>query len=513
MRCVTLPHPCLVALSFCVFMLCCLWGVWGGVVLSSTAAGGGADGNTQQQQSTTTTPPPKKKKKTMAPTPRCAAALARRAKVFHPIHAMYYTQPLMLVRGDMQHLYDEQGTRYLDCFGGVTTVSVGHSHPEVGRRVSEQCGVLNHTSSLYLTEPVLDFCQRFSELLPGGRPADGGTPHPDDWVVHVVNSGSEANDFALLQARVATSNYMYMALRGGYHGFTEGSRGLVSLPAWRHPVPPPPGYLKLPLPSTHHGPMGTTPADLPRYVADMEEAILSECGGAVAGFVADYIQGIGGVTELIPGYLQEAYRLTRKYGGICVSDEVQCGFGRLGTHYWGFEAAGVDPDVVVTAKSVANGFPVGVVASRRWLADQMKGKGLYFNTFGGNAVCCAAATATIDVIEAEGYQRNAQEVGGVMKAGMQRLAGKYSCIGDVRGSGLLLGFELVGTDGAGGKEALSPAALAVRVMDVLKDDHRILVGKGGPGGNVVRMAPPMCLTRADGEEFVGALEATLAKVA
>ena len=239
----------------------------------------------------------------------------------------------------------------------------------------------------------------------------------------------------------------------------------------------------------------------------MRETIACETGGNIAAFFAEPMQGYSGAVELIPGYLEEAYKVVREHGGLCVSDEVQCGFGRLGTHYWGFEMAGVDPDMVVCAKSVANGFPVGVVATKRKVAEKMTDT-LYFNTFGGNAVCMEAAKTVLRVIDEDGLQENALRVGNVMLAGMRRFAEQYPFLGQVRGSGLLIAFEVVKS-----KECKTPEpSIALQITELMKERH-VLVGKGGPYGSVVRMAPPMCMTEDDAHVFLEALGDSLKVIA
>eukprot|EP01061_Rhynchopus_euleeides_P015112 TRINITY_DN25931_c0_g1_i1.p1 TRINITY_DN25931_c0_g1~~TRINITY_DN25931_c0_g1_i1.p1 ORF type:complete len:433 (+),score=188.74 TRINITY_DN25931_c0_g1_i1:62-1360(+) len=426
-----------------------------------------------------------------------ASLLARRKQYLHPVHRTLYSEPMMLTSGDMQYLFDDSGRKYLDMFGGVTTVSVGHSHPKVTEAASRQAAKLTHATTLFLTESIIDFCEAFAQKL----------PNPDDWVVHVVNSGSEATDFATLQARVYTGNYMLLGLRHGYHGFTEGARGLVSVPKWKHRVPPPPGTTRLPVPSTYRGRLGTTPADLPAYIDDLKETVACETGGAVAAFFAEAIQGYAGASELIPGYLQEAYKVIRENGGLCVSDEVQCGFGRLGTHYWGFEAAGVVPDIIVTAKSVANGWPVGVVATKREVAEKMTDT-MYFNTYGGNAVCTEVARTVLQIIDDEGLQGNSLRQGNRLLAGMRELQQRHPFIGHVRGSGLLLGMDMVSDPVT---KTPAPEVVAA-VVDGMREEG-VIIGKGGPYGNVVRMAPPMCITDADTEFFLEALRKTLSRVA
>ena len=422
-----------------------------------------------------------------------AVVAEKRAKLMHPVAFTFYNEPLMVTQGHMQYLFDETGHRYLDLFGGVTTVSVGHSHPRINKVIREQSEKFNHTTQLYLTEPIIEFCELFASKLPKG----------EDWVVHPINSGSEANDFAVLTARVATGNHPIVGVRRGYHGFTENARGLIAVPGWRHNVPAPPGLHHAITPHPYHGVFGD---NVDAYVSQLDEMISYETGGKIAGFIAERIQGVGGAGALLPGYLKKAYDVVKSHGGLYISDEVQCGYGRLGTHYWGFETEGIVPDIITSAKSVANGYPVGVVACKREVAEKMRGVS-YFNTFGGGGVCMKVATETLKIMDDEKLQENCAVVGPRLINGMKKLAEKHEIIGDVRGMGCMLGMELV-TD----RVAKTPAKEATaKYMDLMKEEN-ILVGKGGPGGNVVRLHPPMCITNADVDAFLEATDKSLARL-
>ena len=419
---------------------------------------------------------------------------AKRQKYLNPVWFHLYDKPLLFAQGHRQYIWNEKGERYLDLFGGVTTVSVGHSHPRITEAIKDQAPRFHHTTGLYMAEPVLEFCEEFAARL----------PKSEDWVVHPVNSGSEANDFAMLMARVFTQNYNIIGLRWGYHGFTENTRGMIAVPGWKHNVPPPPGLLRTAVPHPYRGVFGTE--DVQPYVDELQSVINCETGGRVAAFLAERIQGVGGAGELLPGYTKKAYDIIKAHGGLYISDEVQCGFGRLGSHYWGFEVDGVVPDIVTTAKSVANGFPVGVVACKREIADAMKGVA-YFNTFGGGATSMRAATETLRIIDDEKLQENAVNVGGRLKSGLEKLAEKHSIIGQVRGRGFLQGFELVRD-----RKTKEPAKEeTARYMQLMYEEN-ILVGKGGPYGNVVRLHPPMVITAGDVDAFLEATDKCLAKL-
>ena len=416
--------------------------------------------------------------------------LATRNKYVNPVSFMHFKQPLLLNVGHMQYLYNHENRRFLDLFGGVTTVGCGHSHPRITKVVSEQAAKINHTTTLYLHANLCQYAEAFAKKL----------PKQHEWTVHITNSGSEANEFAMLMARVYTKVETFITLRNGYHGPNH----LISVPSWKYNTPTPPGLLRLPCPHPYHGFLGT---DVKKYLAEAEDILRCENGGRVAGFLAERIQGVGGTVPLLDGYLPGIYDMVRQRGGLCISDEVQCGFGRLGSAYWGFEHAGVVPDMVVCAKSVANGWSVGVVACRKEISDAMKGT-LYFNTFGGNAICSAVAHETLKIIDDEGLQKNCNDVGNHFSAGLKKLSEKHQIIGDVRGSGLLIGFELVKDRTTKAPATTETAALHQALMEKFS----IISGKGGPNGNVIRIHPPMCLTKGDVDYSLYAIDQVLSTI-
>lgn len=425
--------------------------------------------------------------------PAAEEVYAKRQKYLNPVWFHFYQKPVMVVQGHRQYLWDEKGNRYLDLFGGVTTVSVGHSHPRITAAIEDQAKRFNHTTPLYLTEPAVEFAETFASKL----------PNPDDWVVLPVNSGSEANDFAMLMSRVYTKAHPIVGLRYGYHGFAENSRGMISVPGWRHDVPAPAGLLRTACPHPYRGVFGD---DVDAYANELQSVIQCETGGRIAAFIAERIQGVGGAVELLPGYLKKAHAIVKAHGGLYISDEVQCGFGRLGSHYWGFQTEGIVPDIITTAKSVANGYPVGVVACKREIAEAMKGVN-FFNTFGGGAVCSRVATETLRIIDDEKLQDNCANVGPRMLNGLNKLAEKHSVIGHVRGKGCMMGIELVKD-----RKTKEPAKEeTARFMELLREEG-ILVGKGGAGGNVIRLHPPMVITEADVDCFLEASDKCLAKL-
>lgn len=425
--------------------------------------------------------------------PSRAEVLATRSRYANPAIFTIYREPLMLVEGHRQYLFDETGRRYLDLFAGIVTVSCGHAHPKVTERVQQQVATLTHATTIYLHPHFGEFAKRLAATLPAGLD-----------VTYFVNSGSEANDLAVLMARLATGHNDVIAVRNGYHGGSPAAMALTSHHTWKFPGQLNTGIHHTVCPDPYRSPFTGTPEQIAtRSVEEMQDLIRFSTPGKVAAFIAEPIQGVGGVTHGAPNYLREAYALTREHGGLCIADEVQTGFGRTGDHYWGFENWGVVPDIVTMAKGIGNGFPLAAVTTRREIAERLTQR-IHFNTYGGNPVSMAAGLAVLEVIEEEGLQRNASTVGGRLKTGLRELATRLPLIGDVRGMGLMLGVELVKDRGT--KEPAKEAAMAV--MERLREQG-ILVGKGGLYGNVLRIKPPMCLTKTDADFMVDCMDEVL----
>ena len=421
--------------------------------------------------------------------------LAARQRYANPALFTLYREPLMLVEGRMQYLFDETGRRYLDLFGGIVTVSCGHCHPKVTARIREQVETLQHATTIYLHPNMPRLAEKLASKLPPGLD-----------VTYFVNSGSEANDLAITLARLYTGHTDVIALRNAYHGGSPSAMGLTSHHTWKLPTLQGPYVHHALCPEPYRSALGGSPEEVAAAsAADIGELIRYSTPGRIAAFIAEPIQGVGGVTSAAPNYFREAYRIAREHGGLCISDEVQTGFGRTGEHYWGFENFGVVPDIVTTAKGFGNGVPLAAVTTRREIAEVLAQR-LHFNTFGGNPVSMAAGLAVMEVIEEEGLQRNALVVGRRLKEGLQRLAGEHRLVGDVRGLGLMLGVELV-TDRA----ARTPAAAAT--LQVLEEARAmgVLLGKGGLAGNVLRIKPPMCVTADDVDFALDVLDRAFAR--
>ncbi len=421
--------------------------------------------------------------------------LATRREHVSPAVFTLYREPLMLVEGRMQYLFDETGRRYLDLFGGIVTVSCGHCHPTIVARVQAQVARLQHTSTIYLHPTLPELARKLASRMPSGLD-----------VTYFVNSGSEANDLAVTMARLYTGNTDVIAVRNAYHGGSPSAMGLTSLHTWKYPVLQGTHVHHAECPEPYRSTRSGSPEDIAAAgAADIRDLIRYSTPGRIAGFIAEPIQGVGGVTLGAPNYFREAYRVAREHGGLCIADEVQTGFGRTGAHYWGFQNFGVVPDIVTMAKGFGNGVPLGAVTTRREIAEVLAQR-LHFNTFGGNPVSMAAGLAVMEVIEEEGLQENARVVGGRLLEGLQGLQRRHRLVGDVRGLGLMLGVELV-TD----RTARTPAtAETLEVLEAARE-LGVLMGKGGLHGNVLRIKPPMCITAADVDFALDVLDRALAR--
>ena len=389
--------------------------------------------------------------------------LALRRQFVSPGVIQYYKEPLMIVEGHMQYVYDETGKRYLDGFAGIVTVSVGHCHPSVVAKVKEQVGKLQHTTTIYLHPTIGQFAAKLAEKMPAGLDR-----------TYFTNSGSEANEMAILSAREYTGNRDVIALRNAYHGGTSVPMSLTAHHTWKFK-----SNIDNNVHHTHAGycyrcPYGLTYPNCDLKCAhDVKEVIEYQTSGEMACFIGEPIQGVGGAVTPPKEYFQIVYDIVRQHGGICIADEVQGGFGRTGTHYWSHQNWDVVPDMITMAKGIGNGVPLGAMTTRAEISEVMARR-IHFNTFGGNPVSMIQGLATLEVIDEEGIQQNALEVGGYLKAGLEALAEKHSLIGEVRGMGLMLGVELVKD-----RESKEPASAETAEVVELARQCGLLLGKGG----------------------------------
>lgn len=424
--------------------------------------------------------------------------LTLRQQYVTPGLVTYYKDPLLLVEGHMQYLWDEKGKQYLDGFAGIVTISVGHCHPYVVEKVREQAGKLQHATTIYLHPTIGLFGKKLAEHMP----ADSGLS-----VTYFTNSGSEANELAVLSAREYTGNHDVVALRNSYHGGTQATMGLTAVGTWR--------FKSNPSHNVHHATPGYCyrcpygleyPSCNLKCAHDVESLIRYETCGEVACFIGETIQGVGGTVVPPPEYFPIVYDAVRRFGGLCVADEVQSGFGRTGTKFWGFENWGVTPDLVTMAKGIGNGAPLAACVTRPEIAEVMKNR-IHFNTFGGNPMSMTQGLATLEVIDREDIQGNALRIGGHLKERLLELQQRQPLIGEVRGLGLMLGVELV-------RDRTTKEPANTEVVEILErcKERGLLIGKGGLYGNVLRIKPPMCLTKDDADFLVDCLEETLEEV-
>ena len=416
--------------------------------------------------------------------------LRLRKQFLNPGIFLYYKKPFMMVEGKMQYVWDESGRRYLDALGGIVTVSVGHCHPKVVEAANRQNELLQHSTTIYLQPNVVEYAQELASKMPGELK-----------VCYFVNSGSEANDLALLMARAYTGNYDVIALRNGYHGGNALTMGLTAHRTWKFNIPHNFGVHHAVAPDPYRGLWGRDDTGAgKKYAADVQQLIDFATSGQVAAFIAESIQGVGGCVVFPENYLKHAYEHVRAAGGVCIADEVQTGFGRTGTHYWGFETQGVIPDIVTMAKGIGNGCPLGAVVTTPKIAATLAAR-THFNTFGGNPVVSAQGKAVLEVIDQEKLQQNSLSIGNHILKGLDQLKEKHNLIGDVRGKGLMLGIELVKD-----RQTKEPAREeCAQILEECKE-MGLLLGKGGLWGQTIRFSPPMCLHRQDADFLLEVLD-------
>jgi 4-aminobutyrate aminotransferase len=410
--------------------------------------------------------------------------------VFH-----FFKEPLVVARAKDQYVWDADGKQYLDFLGGIVTVSVGHCNDRVNDKVKRQMDTLQHVSTVFANEPQAALAKKVASLTPGGQLTKS----------FFTNSGTEANETAILTARCYTGNTEIVALRHSYHGRSSAAMTLSGQGAWRL-GPAQAGVVHAHNAYCYRCPFGLTyPSCEVRCAQDMEELIRTSTSGRVAGFIGEPIQGVGGYITPPKEYFQIVEKIVRNHGGIFISDEVQTGWGRTGGKWFGIEQWGVTPDIMTCAKGLGNGSPIGLTVAKPEVADSVKG--LTISTFGGNPVASTAAKAVIDYIEELNLPANCEETGAYLHSRLLELQERHEIIGEVRGMGLLQAIELVED-----RTTKVPAAAATAMAMEAARDQGLLLGKGGMYGNVLRFSPPMNIGRVDVDNFCDMLDKALATV-
>ncbi|MBI1745250.1 MAG: aspartate aminotransferase family protein [Acidobacteria bacterium] len=420
--------------------------------------------------------------------------LRKHREYLYPCVATYYQEPLVIARGKGQLIYDIDGREYLDFFGGIVTISAGHCNGEITEKIDRQTHTLQHASTLFPTEALVAMAERLAQITPGRLTKSFFT-----------NSGTEADETAILSARLYTGSQEVIALRHGYSGRSALAMSLTGQASWRLGATAIPGIKHALSPYCYRCPLGKSYPDCEVACAkDIEELIQTSTSGRIAAFLAEPIQGIGGFITPPKEYFKIAVDIIRKYGGLFIADEVQTAWGRTGDTWFGIEHWEVVPDIITSAKGMANGVPVGMTVTTPEIADAFKG--LSISTFGGNPVSMVAAKATIDFIAERNLLQNAKVVGDYFRARLDTLKDKHPLIGDVRGMGLMQALELVKD-----RNTKEPAtAEMARMMEKTKA-RGLLIGKGGLRGNVIRMSPPLTISKADVDQAITILDQSFAE--
>lgn len=407
------------------------------------------------------------------------ATAARRDRYYAASQSKFmpFQEPIVFKRGSMQYLWDADDRQYVDLLGMNVCVSVGHAHPKVVAAAMEQAQQLTHCTTMFYHPTPAHLAEELAATMPAGV----------EWVVHFTNSGAEAIDLAMGMARTYTENLDLLSLRTGYHGPTAAAQSITGIANWRHPgIPGNVAFVAEPDQYRGIFGQGTEP-----YLDEIDRTIQTSTNGKIAGIVVESIQGYGGIIAMPPGYMQGAAERVRAAGGLYIADEVQSGFGRNGDHMWGFEADGVIPEIVVAAKGIGNGFPLGAVIAQKKIAQPMADRFL-FHTYGANPTSCAAARAVLQVINEEKTQENSRVVGAALLERLQELQSRHPAIGDVRGRGLMLAIEMVKD-----RNTKEPDKETTSIVFEHCREQGLILSKSGLNQSILRMVPPMCLSFDD----------------
>jgi alanine-glyoxylate transaminase/(R)-3-amino-2-methylpropionate-pyruvate transaminase len=404
-----------------------------------------------------------------------------------------YRKPLIFSRGQDQYLWDEQGNRYLDCLGQNLTISVGYNNPVVTREVQKQAETMQHCTTMFFHPVPAHYAEELTRTMPEG----------EDWVVHFMNSGTEAIDMALLLARSYTGNTDIISLTNAYHGATFGAQSVTGISRFRHNVPLLGGIQFAPVPDQYRGIHGE---GVDPYLNDLDGSIHFASCGKLAGMFIEPVQGYGGIVPIPGDYLRGAQQRVQAAGGLLILDEVQSGVGRTGDSFWAFQHHDIIPDIVVMAKGIGNGFPLGAVVTRREIAESMADK-FYFHTYGANPVSCAAGRAVLHVIQQHDLQQNAQRVGAAMLDVLKELRSRFPVIGDVRGQGLMMAVELVKN-----RDSREPDPETMARLFEFTREAGLITSKSGAYRNILRICPPLCIQMDDVPFFKEAINSSFEKL-
>jgi 4-aminobutyrate aminotransferase-like enzyme len=420
---------------------------------------------------------------------------AKHKKFLWPSVTNYFEQPLVADRGEMQHIWDLDGNKYLDFFGGILTVSVGHCNPKITSKVNAQVSRLQHTSTLYPNEHIVALAEKIAQITPGNLQQSFFT-----------SSGSEANEAAILLARMSTGSYDVVALRHAYSGGSSLTKAMTAHAPYRRAGVISVGISHAVNPYCYRCPLHLTYPDCGVACAgDVENLIQTGTSGHIAAFIAEPIQGVGGFITAPPEYFKIVFNIVKKYGALYISDEVQTGWGRTGKKWFGIEHWEVTPDIITSAKGMANGVPIGLTVTTPEIAGGYQGSNIA--TFGGNPVTSVAARATIELIEEDGLRENADVVGKYFRGKLEELQSKYALIGDVRGMGLMQALELVKD-----RKTKEPAPEATNMVMERARHNGLLIGKGGLYGNTLRLAPMLNTTKGDVDDAIQLLDKSFSEV-
>ena len=422
--------------------------------------------------------------------------IQRRGKYLAPSLSLSYQEPLHIVRGDGQYLYDNNGKKYLDAVNNIS--HVGHCHPKVIEAANRQNKKLN-TNTRYLHDSILDYAENLTSTLPDGLE-----------VCYFTNSGSESNDLALRIARLYSNSSESIVLSNAYHGHTASlidvspykflGAGGKGKPHFVHVIPVPDKF------RGEHKAKGKSIGEY--YIQLLKDIIkkIEQREKQLSLFIIEPVMGCGGQIMIPKSFMLEAFQIVNEAGGLCIVDEVQIGFGRLGSHFWGFQMSGVLPDIITIGKSIGNGHPLSVVITKKNIADAFNNGMEYFNSFGGNPVSCEIGQAVLDVIKEEELQENASSTGNHLLDGLKDIQNKYNIIGDVRGKGLFIGIELIKD-----MDNMIPAANEAEIVVNAMQKKGILISSDGPDHNVLKIKPPLVFNKKNANYFLECFEAVLSK--